>query len=327
MAIFAHLFINKNTKMPIKLNILPYLALICGLVTGCGEHTPRHIDRLDVAIADSAAVLQPGQQKAIDEWLGIFGPGATLAGYRSSKAVKVFSPIVAEDLPALDSVESVLGYALSKIGDTDSQLFGIIIPNTQSVVTTPSGTVLIGLNHYLGADNKIYSNFPEFMRSRKCVERMPVDVMQAVIAQKHPAELSEESTLLNTMLYQGALLEATRCALPDETSDVLVLGMTPEEYEWSRKFEERVWKTLIERKLLYSTDSNQIRLLTSPAPHSTIINANAPGQVVLFLGMQIARSYLAANPDKSIDDLLLPSYYNDNSSLVKSNYNPSNATD
>lgn len=311
--------------MPTKHTILPLLLILVPMICACSGSKSRHINRLDITLADSTATLSPQQAEAADIWIEISGNGASLDDYRRCRPVKVFSPEIAQSLQPLDSVERVLGEALLALGDERSRLFGLVIPNTQSIITHPSGIVLIGLNHYLGSGHKIYGAFPEFIRRRKELSRLPVDVVEAVIARDYPATMPAKRSLLNEMLYRGALMLNVLDVLPEGTSEALVLGMTADEYDWCRKFDGRMWNTLIEKRLLYSTNDGEIRLLTNPAPHSRLINANAPGSAALFLGLQIARSYLENNPGSSARDLLDPSFYADNSSLVKSRYTPANA--
>lgn len=309
--------------MPTTLKFLPFFIAIACIFSSCNkEEAPSAtINRLDLTIADSTAQLSPDQQQAIDAWLAIKGDKFTLANYRKCTPVKVFSPIIKESLPPLDSVERVIGYALNQLGDTTLRLYGIVIPNTQSIITIPNGIVLIGLNHYLGRSHKIYRQFPMFLRRRKELARMPVDITQALLAAKYPAKMPDTPTLLNVMLYEGALLEATRQALPPETSEALLLGMSEDEYDWCVKQEQRIWNALINENLLFSSSEHDIRNLTTPAMRSSQISGNAPGLTALYIGMKIAQSYLRNNPDKEVTDLLSPEYYSTNP-LVDSNYNP-----
>lgn len=312
--------------MPIKLKLLPLFPILALSVSSCSEPGARTINRLDLAIADSIATPDATQIEAFNSWAEILGRPLTIESYRQSKPFKAFAPLVAEQLPPLDSVESVLGHALSQIGDEDSRLFGIIIPNKQSVVTHPSGIVLIGLNHYLGADNVIYKRFHSYERNTKDLRYLPSQVVEAILADKYPEEAPDQRTLLHEMLYQGALLQATLESMPESTPEATVLGMTDDDYEWCQRFEAKIWKTLIDRNLIYHATPSQITRLMTPAPHSTLINAQAPGQAARFIGLKIVQSYLKSNPGISAIDMLSPKYYNTNSTLIYSKYAPTDAS-
>lgn len=283
--------------MPKKLHILPFLLL---MLASCGntEVTPKPIESIEDAGPDALAA-----------WEEIIG-----TDYASSPAMKFFAPIVEAQLPPLDSVELVLGHALKDFPDT--KLVGVVSPFNQTVVTHPNGFVFIALNHYLGADNPIYAGrFAEYERQRKTLRRLPIDVVEAVFAQKYPAKYGDSPTLLNHMLYRGALLRTVLEALPEGTSEAAVLGMSEEDYAECAANESMIWKVLIERQMLYSTDPSLIDRLLSPAPSSPLISADAPGQAVLFTALQIAK-----RSDKK--NLLSPEYYNNNQSLIDSQYAP-----
>lgn len=307
--------------MPKILQILPNFLVFCVVVSGCTSHESRRINRLDLSIADSTHTLTSEEQTVFDTWIEIVGNNATLDNYRSSKPFQTFGPMVSEQLPALDSVEQVLGIALDQL-ETNAKLYGLIIPYNQSVVTLPTKDVLIGLNHYLGSDNKIYNGFQSFLRPTKELKYLPAHVVEAVLAQEHPAAYGESHTLLNEMFYEGALAQSALETLPKGTSEAVILNMSEEDYEWCRQFESKIWNTMIERQLLYNNSESVINRLISPSPRSTAINAQAPGRAAVYMGLKIAQSYLKENPDKKAIDLLSQEYYNDHSSLVKSKFTP-----
>lgn len=236
----------------------------------------------------------------------------------TERADSAFAPDIARLLPPLDSVERVLGQALGE--NSGVRLYGVIIPYRQSVITTPGGDIFIGLNHYLGADYEGYRGiFPSFVRHRKSIERLPTDVMLARIAALYPAEFGPSPTLLNRLIYQGALLETAneRMRAPDAS----LLGLTPDEIKWCEENEGNIWLTMIDRDLLYSTDPTVAERLLSPAANSNLINANAPGQAALFTAVRLVRAFV----DKtgfSPREILEKKLYNDNQTLIKSQYAP-----
>lgn len=236
----------------------------------------------------------------------------------TERADSAFAPDIARLLPQLDSVESVLGQALGE--NSGVRLYGVIIPYRQSVITTPGGHIFIGLNHYLGEDYAGYRGvFPSYVRHRKTIGRLPIDVMQARVAALFPLEAGQSPSLLNRLLYQGALLETANEQMhaPDST----LLGLTPDELKWCEENEGNIWMALIDRNLLYSTDSSVADRLLSPAANSNLINANAPGQAALFTAVKLVRAFT----DKTgitAREILEKKLYNDNQTLIKSQYAP-----
>lgn len=296
------------------------------LLTACNQTDsnlqPRHIMRLDIAASNPDSEFTDIEQAAFNAWMQIIGADYSKSEYANSPAVTAFNPLVRQYLPSLDSVETVLSDALPD----DITPVGIISPYNQAVITHPDGFLFIALNHYLGADNQVYAGrFPEHERRRKVMARLPIDAVEAAYAAKHPDSLSVESSLLNNLLYQGALLQTTLESLPEGTTEAAVLAMTPQEYAWCVENEVNIWQSIISQQLLYSTDRQMIKRLLMPAPGSPAISANAPGQTALFTALKITQSYLKNTDTKRAELLLNTAYYNSNKSLIQSKYSPANA--
>ena len=285
-------------KMPKKLSFYPLFLLIF-LLSACGksnQSTPQHI-----MPPDSAARAQ------LREIIG-----------DTSKADSVFMPDIERLLPPLDSVEAVLGRALSQ--EKGVRLYGVVIPFRQSIITAPGGVIFIGLNHYLGEDYEGYKGvFPSYVRHRKSIERLPVDVMQARMASLYPPEFAASPTLLNRLIYQGALMEAANDMI--DAPDSTLTGLTAEDLQWCEENEGNIWLTLIDRNLLYSTDSAVADRLLQPAANSNMINANAPGQAVLYTALKLVRSY-CKETGNTAKQILENRLYNDNKTLIQSQYAP-----
>lgn len=231
----------------------------------------------------------------------------------------MFAEIIGRQLPPLDSVEAVLGQAFA---DADApQLVGVVNPYNSPVVSD-GGFIFIGLNHYLGADSEAYAGFPEYIRRNKTLRRLPVDVVEEYLLDKYPMPDSTRS-VLNMLLYVGAIHNAALHMLPDNTSEATVLGMTDVEYRWCLDNEQRIWQKLIEDNMLYSSDPDLLARLFAPAPAATLINANAPGNTMHFIGLKIAQAY---ERNTGLDALPTAEYVFDHKTLIKSKYTPRNVT-
>ena len=302
--------------MPLKHTILPLFLTI--ILAACNEkNAPRTIERLDVAMTEGT--MSAADSSTFNAWSQIAGFEGEPAEYAGRTAP--FEALVISSISSLDSVEMVLGHALAD--HPGLHLIGIVSPYNQAVVTDSDGRVFIALNHYLGSGSQAYAGFPEYIRRRKVLQRMPIDVVMAVIAAESEPQFSETTTLLNRLLYQGALLNQTLKALPDGTTEAALLGMTDEEYQWCKENEARIWNAVVERKWLFSTDSEISDRLLRPAPASTLLTPEAPGQTLLYSALKIAQAY-EKNTGNSAT--LSPEYYNNNSTLTKSEYAPAHAT-
>lgn len=244
------------------------------------------------------------------------------ASYPASPAVAAFAPLVAQRLGSLDSAQLALGRANAFLRRelpraSFAHVYGVILPYNQSVVLADS-MVFVGLNHYLGADCDAYRGFPDFRRREKTLPRLPLDVARAAVLSAYPME-GELPSLLSRMLYEGAVVHALARAtgLPPEQ----VIGYDGEQSRWLSQNEARAWDALLTRRMLYATDPMQVQAMTGPAPATTLLNADAPGQAGRWIGARIVGSYLDKHPDTPISALLAPGFYADaTATLAASGY-------
>lgn len=297
---------------------------------GSGE-PPRAIVRLDCALADPASGLDSLEQSAFAAWMEMNGiPSATQADravYAASAPVRVFQPDVDSLLAPLDSVERILGHALAAYGDSLLRLMAVVSPYNQSVCFhRGGGYVFIALNHYLGRDYAGYAGrFPAYMLHRKDLRRLPSDVMETVMASVSPEQIRPGATFLNRMLYSGALAYCVLQTMPEGTPESVVLGLADSQWQWCVDNEERLWRSLIERQLLYSSDPAVADRLLRPAPASPLLGPSAPGQAACFIGLRVVQAFAGKYPGKATPGYLLsPEFYNSDSSLIQSQYNPRN---
>ncbi len=101
-------------------------------------------------------------------------------------------------------------------------------------------------------------------------------------------------TLLEQMLYHGKKLYIIDKLLPYE-EDALIMGYTPEQYEWCQRNEQEMWAYFFKEQLFYSTDINKISKLVNPSPHSTGMPPEAPGRTANYLGWKIIQAFMAKN--------------------------------
>ncbi len=251
---------------------------------------------------------------------------STLMDYARSRAVTVFEPDIVRQLPELDSVERVLGDVRLNMQGYEllsmPEIYGIVSPYNQRIFMADS-LMLVGLNHYLGPEYEGYKTFPDYQRRLKRIDRMPYDVVESLLVSAYPMhEKTEESvTVLEHMLYQGAVMMAMLDIVPDAT-ERSVLGYDQTQYEWLLSHEAQLWQSMIGGGFLYDVSPAVADRIISESPSVSFIHPDAPGRIGRFIGLQIIRSYLAEYPDTEIDYLLSPDFYGNISTLAKSRYSP-----
>ncbi len=318
--------------------LLPAFLLTLLSLAACTSADKVPVERLDRVIAagnpDSilSADYRPGAeavcalfaniQEATDSQLVV----ATSA-MAENDALTLFQSDIDSRLGDLAKVESQLGSFREKAAkelpglNFPTHIYGIATPYYQSVMTVDS-VMLIGLNHYLGDDYPGYEGFGKEAARLKRKQRMAIDAAEALIRRDYPFEANDSTTLMQRMLYDGAVNIALSLTLPDASlSDIL--GISDDTMRGIKRFERQIWHELIERGLLFSTDEFTTDALFKPAAVSTPLGHNCPGRAVRYLAFEIVKRYLDNNNGfHDISRCLSADFYNDEQTLAKSGYNP-----
>lgn len=285
------------------------------------------IKRLDLAFeADSVPdYMENGKNLYLSVMGEIAGRKMTVGEIAGSKATAMFGDAVNSRLGSLDSVQYCLGEAFGTVRQIlpevpVPEVYGVILPVAQSVVTSDS-TVLVGLNHYLGADFEGYGVFPDYIRNRKVRERIPVDIAEAYLASCFPFTPGETETSLNHILYEGALLHTLEVLFPGKGIAGL-LSVTSAQELWLKENLRNVYHRILEQQLLFSSDPSVAAKLLNPSAGTFIVSRDAPPMAGRYLGLMIVRDYLDRNQETVPGFLLSPEFYNSPETLAKSGFNP-----
>ncbi len=246
--------------------------------------------------------------------------------YMNSDVVKQFTPAVQDVYSDFDELENLLGGISENLGKElpsikMCDIYAIVSSNRQTSIYIPdSTTMLLSLNHYLGSEHEAYKGFHEYVKQVKTPKHIPYDIVEALIGTSSlQFTPTGTETLLNRMLYQGALIEAKMRLVPG-ASLALALGYTDEQLKWLEENEQKAWETIVSQKLIYSTSPSDVENLLSPSPATTKINANAPGRAGRYFGYKIIKTYLDKNPKTTLTQLLSPDFYMNQQSFISSGY-------
>lgn len=314
-------------------------ALFMTALTGCGSGTaeaPRadinRIDSLVNALADASPddSIPAGMLRPLTDYLYAMGLSTgdirtDVANLGNSAAYDIFYKEVVKRFDSLDSLEVVLGVVDMSLASgfpaVGSHTYNaVIIPFRQSIVVGDAD-VFIGLNHYLGQGHPAYTGFSDTDKATRTSAHIPYHVAEALIATAYPYSESAESTLLSRMLYSGAVAKGVLSTVP-ESSEAELLGWSEEEYEIMIKSEKAIWEKLASDNLLFSTDYSVTGSWMSAEPN--LAGTQLPGNIGRYMGLRIVESYLRNNPEAKLQDLVTPTFYNDEKALIKANYSPDN---
>ncbi|MCC8113016.1 MAG: hypothetical protein LIP03_03305 [Bacteroidales bacterium] len=320
------------------MRISVYIAMVVGVVLmGCGrqyEAEPVRVVRLDEVMSQFAA-LDSARQEAvteefapeIDALFQVLGePDPTIeeiAAWSRSRAVEMFQPAIDSVFPILTRLEHQVGHILYRaerdsLGLPPLRFAAVAWGKPQPIVRVDT-VVLIALNHYLGADFEGYSHWDEYRRAEKNPEQLPYDLAAALAATQLPFEMAERPTLLNWMLYEGALVEARMQLVPEARLN-LALGYTPDQLEVLEDNTRKIWNEMAARRLIYDTDPATINRLLAAAPSTPLLGGKAPGRAARYIGYKIVKEYLKKHSSTSLPYLLSPQFYGNQQSLIEAGF-------
>lgn len=298
------------------------------------EYPPVKIKRMDIEIyrypsmtAEKQTSFNAEMESGISALLTMLNMGhpddSAYMKYVNSEAVKMFTPEVEEVFSDIADLENVLGGVKQNMKKELPQInmceiYSIVSPYKQSIYIADS-TMLLVLNHYLGAEHKAYDGFEEYIKKTKQAKYIPYDIVEATIGTFNPYETTGDEMVLSKMLFAGAIVEAKMRIVP-EASLSLALGYDEKELEWVEDNQQQLWNALVSKELLYSTSYMDINQLLSLTPCSSILHQQAPGRVGRYLGYKIIRAYLEKNPSTTLSQLLTPGFYKSQQTLIDSGY-------
>lgn len=311
----------------------------CVLMWSCDgnedkAYTPEPVVRLDLmmqslatadsaAVADSISIARP-EVDAMFKVLGVSDPTVTdVMAWSRGEAVKVFQPAVDTMFSSTSSIEAMVGAVIERAADEQLGLprlrFTTVTWGSMRPMVRVDSVMLIALNHYLGADYPGYAGFEAYRRSEKTPAAIQYDLAASLAATQYPMDMTEPPTLLNWMLYEGALVE-TRMRLVPDASLAKAIGIDDEQLKILQDNTKEIWQEMAARRLIYDTDPLTIDRYLGAAPSTPLLQGRAPGRSGRYIGHCIVKAWLARHPDATLRHLLQPSFYANPSTLADSGF-------
>ena len=170
-----------------------------------------------------------------------------------------------------------------------------------------AGNVAVGLDFALGPDfdyaavNPTEPIFAGYLTDSYTPEQLVVKVANVLIDDYLPRPRS--GRMIDYMVYEGKKMFLLERLLPDMPAHRR-FGHRPGDWEWLTENETQIYTYLQAQSLLYDTDARRIHKYTQPAPTTQGMPAESPGQAVNFLGYRIVKSFVDANPDITVPELM-----------------------
>lgn len=306
------------------------LAAVCACTKKDGSE-PVPVARLDLALQGYADLDSAARQQFIDSYkpeieaffsvLGYPDPqDPELEWWSRSDEVTMFQPQVDAAYPSLSNFEATLGHIVGR-AKADSlpvggMRFASVVWGKPYPVVPVDSVMLIALNHYLGPDHESYAHMAAWRRAEKDAKYMPYDVASALAASAAGKFTTKDApTVLNNLLYEGALVEARMRLVPDaKLADAL--GYDAETLAALKTSLPDIKTEMAQRRMLYDTDPDLINRLFAGGASSPLLNGSTPGRAGRYVGYTLVRRYVDEHPKATLRDLLSPAFY-DNPATIQ----------
>ena len=157
----------------------------------------------------------------------------------------------------------------------------------------------LSVDKYMGSDYALYKDF-FYEPQRQKMERANIvpDYLSGWLLSEFPYTGSEQ-VLLDKMLYEGKIKYLLAQALP-ETTPSLLMGYNEGNIQWCKTNEKKIWKTIIERKHLFTPNKQTTARYFEDTSNSSFLANEAPANLGTWMGWQIINEYMKKSGNSPI---------------------------
>ena len=171
-------------------------------------------------------------------------------------------------------------------------------------ITTMDSTLGIGLDMYLGSENKYYQmlQYPKYKARCMNADYIVSDAIKGWLI--HCYDKNEQlNNLLNHMIFYGKLYYALDAALPD-VEDSIKIQYTTVQMKYCKNYQKNLWAYFTQQNRLYNNDLKELGPLISDGPFTAPISKECPPRIAMYTGWQVVRAYMNKNADVSVEKLM-----------------------
>ena len=168
--------------------------------------------------------------------------------------------------------------------------FYMHVSGLQQNIIVADSLLSFSIDKYLGFDYSLYQDhFYDYQLKSMSPGYVAKDGLYAWLTSEYPF-YGHNDVLLDRMIYEGKVLYILVQAGYDYSCQY-ILSLTDNEYKWCLKNESAIWKTIVERKHLETTDRMTVSKYFQPSP-AAFISEEAPGNLGAFIGYRIVERYM-----------------------------------
>lgn len=159
-------------------------------------------------------------------------------------------------------------------------------------------TIWVGLDMFMNENYRYYPSVEHLYqyqtrRTNPCY--LPVSVARTLaedwVKENIMPASTHETSLLDQIIMEGKILACVRWMLP-EVHDSLLLGYSSVQWDWIQKNQNKVWRDLVSKDLLFSRDPAVVTHYLCDGPFSSGYPPQSPPAIGLFLGDVIVQKWL-----------------------------------
>lgn len=201
------------------------------------------------------------------------------------------------------------------------------IPKIKTVITglehdlfVSDTLIIVGLDYYLGDGARYRPNMFSYMQKRYHPGFIVPSVMLLLgmdtrVNRTNP----EDHTVMADMVSYGKAYYFAQQMLPC-VADSVLFGYTPRELAGSRRYEDLIWKRMVEDDVLFSTSHLIKQKYLQERPKTTEVGPECPGRIGTWVGLRIVEQFMREKPSTPLQELMA---YPDAAALFKqSKYRP-----
>lgn len=161
----------------------------------------------------------------------------------------------------------------------------------------------VGVEGYLGSDYPFYDQVVyKYQKQTMRPECIPVNIILQDMKQTYQSRFAQ-NRLIDEMIYQGMIMYTTAAFFP-ELPKYEIMGYPKEKWEWCEQYEADLWKTMMDRQVLFSVDPAVQASFLSDGPFTSEISQDSPARIGTWLGWRIVEQYMNNNTEVSLKQLL-----------------------
>ena len=165
----------------------------------------------------------------------------------------------------------------------------------------------VGLQLHLGSSESIYEQaenmgYPAYISRRFEPSNIVVNCAINIIDDFMP-EVAQSENLVTQMVDKGKRMYILDKLLPD-VADSLKIGYTSNQLKGCQKNEALIWNLFTQDNLLFETDYPKIKGFVTEGPNTPELGDQSPGNIALFAGWQLVKSYMKHHPETTLPQLI-----------------------